>query len=94
MRFGAELSMQRDGIDRTQNLNMFLNDIKILPIIDAINIAAHEKIRLRSAGTPCDDNFDLLIACTAIANDFVCVTDNTKDFKRFKNIRLENWINR
>lgn len=49
-------------------------------IADAIDIAAKEKIRLRLAGTPCDDNFDLLIACTAIANDMICVTDNTKDF--------------
>ena len=46
------------------------------------------------AGTPCDDNFDLLIACTAIANEMICVTDNTKDFYRFLNINLENWINR
>ena len=59
-----------------------------------IDLAAHEKIRLRLAGTPCDDNFDLLIACTAIANDMVCVADNTKDFHRFEGILLEDWVNR
>ena len=75
LKFGAELSKQRDGIDRSQQLNDFLEDIKILPINNAIDIAASEKIRLRLAGTPCEDNFDLLIACTAIANDMVCVTD-------------------
>mgnify|MGYP002624049780 CR=1 FL=1 len=53
-----------------------------------------EKIRLRLAGTPCEDNFDLLIGCTAIAYDFVCVTDNIKHFCNFKNISLENWIER
>ena len=89
---GAELSMQRDGIDRSQRLNQFLDDIKILPINGAIDIAASEKIRLRLAGTPCDDNFDLLIACSAIANNMVCVSDNTKDFHRFRNIQLENWV--
>ena len=94
LKFGVELSMQRDGIDRTTGLNAFLEDIKILPIADALDVAAKEKIRLRLAGMPCDDNFDLLIACTAIANDLVCVTDNTKDFHRFKDIQLENWINR
>ena len=92
LRFGVELSMQRDGINRSEGLNQFLNDINILPIADAIDIAAREKIRLRLAGTPCDDNFDLLIACTAVANDMICVTDNTKDFHRFLNINLENWI--
>ncbi len=94
LKMGVELSKQRDGVDRSPQLNLFLSDIQILPINDAIDIAAQEKIRLRLSGKPCDDNFDLLIACTAMANDMVCVTDNTKDFHRFKNIKLENWISR
>jgi tRNA(fMet)-specific endonuclease VapC len=92
LKMGAELSMRKDGIDRSKRLNEFLSDIQILPINDAIDLAAREKVRLRLSGTPCDDNFDLLIACTAIANDLICVTDNTKDFHRFQNIKLENWI--
>lgn len=92
LKMGVELSMQRDGVDRSESLNKFLADINILPINDAIDVAASEKIRLRLAGTPCDDNFDLLIACTAIANNIVCVTDNTRDFHRFRGIRLENWV--
>ena len=94
LKMGAELSLQRDGVDRSEKLDAFFSDIQILPVNEAIDIAAHEKVRLRLAGTPCDDNFDLLIACTAIANDMICVTDNTKDFHRFHGIRLENWINR
>ena len=92
LKMGVELSMQRDGTDRSERLNLFLADINILPINTAIDLAASEKIRLRLAGTPCDDNFDLLIACTAIANDIICVTDNTKDFHRFRGIRQENWV--
>lgn len=92
LKMGVELSMQRDGTDRSERLNHFLADINILPINTAIDEAASEKIRLRLAGTPCDDNFDLLIACTAIANDIICVTDNTKDFHRFRGIKLENWV--
>ena len=94
LKMGAELSMRKDGIDRSAQLNKFLSDIQILPINEAIDIAAKEKVRLRLEGTPCDDNFDLLIACTAIANDMVCVTENTKDFFRFQGILLENWIAR
>ena len=92
LKMGAELSMRKDGIDRSVQLNKFLSDIQILPINEAIDIAAKEKVRLRLEGTPCDDNFDLLIACTAISNDMVCVTENTKDFFRFQGIQLENWI--
>ena len=94
LKMGAELSLKKDGIDRSKQLNKFFSDIRILPIFSAIDISAKEKIRLRLAGTPCNDNFDLLIACTAIANNMICVTDNTKDFHRFQDIRLENWINR
>jgi tRNA(fMet)-specific endonuclease VapC len=94
LKMGAELSMQKNGVDRSKQLNSFFADIQILPIHDAISLAAKEKVRLRLAGTPCDDNFDLLIACTAISNDLICVTDNTKDFHRFQDIRLENWITR
>ncbi len=93
-KFGVELLLQRDGVDKSAELNRFLNAIRILPIVDAVNLAAKEKIRLRLAGTPCDDNFDLLIGCTAIVYDFVCVTDNTKHFEKFKDITLENWIER
>ena len=92
LKMGAELSLQKDGIDRLEQLNRFFSDINILPIADAIDLAAKEKIRLRLAGTPCEDNFDLLIACSAIANNMICVTDNTKDFHRFQNIQLENWV--
>ena len=44
------------------------------------------------AGFKIDDNFDLLIGSTAIAYDFVMVTENIKDFKNLKGIKLENWI--
>ncbi len=92
LKFGAELSMRKDGIDRTSGLNRFFDEINILPITDVIDIAAKEKIRLRLNGTPIDDNFDLLIGSTAIAYNFVMVTENIKDFKNLKGIKLENWI--
>ena len=65
LKMGVELLMQKNGVDRSKQLNSFFADIQILPIHDAISLAAKEKVRLRLAGTPCDDNFDLLIACTA-----------------------------
>ena len=92
LKFGAELSKQRDGIDRTPQLNSFFEAINILPISESLDLVAQEKIRLRLQGTPADDNFDLLIACTSIVNDLIMVTDNTKDFKNIQNIQLENWI--
>ena len=37
---------------------------------------------------------DLLIGCTAVANNMIMVTDNIKPFSRIYGIQLENWVNR
>ncbi len=94
LKMGVELSMRKDGIDRTAQLDRFLASVKILSISKALDLAAKEKIRLRLAGTPLEDNFDLLIGYTAIVYDMVLVTENIKDFKNLQNIQLDNWIKR
>ena len=94
LKYGAELGRRKGLRQRMEHLNEFLDSINILPISDAIDLYASEKARLRLAGTPADDDFDLLIGCTAIVNDMVMVTENLKHFKNYTGIRLENWIER
>lgn len=36
-------------------------------------------------------NMDMLIAATALANNLILVTNDEKDFKRIKNLKIENW---
>ena len=36
--------------------------------------------------------YDLLIAGLARARDMILVTNNTKEFERIANLRLENWV--
>lgn len=92
LKYGATLGKKMNIQSRNQNLDEFLNNIKILPMYDAIDLYAEEKSRLRLNGTPADDDFDLLIGCTSIVNNLTLVTDNTDDFKRIKDIKMENWI--
>ena len=94
LKYGMELSKQRDGIDRKEQLNRFLATISILPITESLDFCAKEKIRLRLAGTPAEDDFDLLIGCTAVVGGMTMVTENIKHFKNINGINLENWINR
>lgn len=94
LKYGIELSKQKNGIDRSAQLNRFLSAISVVPITDALDICAKEKIRLRLAGTPADDDFDLLIGCTAVAGNMTLVTENVKHFKNIERIKLENWIER
>lgn len=94
LKYGAELGRRKGLKRRVEHLNEFLTSINILPISGAIDLYASEKARLRLAGTPADDDFDLLIGCTAIVNDMVMVMENVKHFKDYTGIRLENWIER
>lgn len=71
-------------------VNEFVKRFQILPIFPSLHVYAKEKSRLRKSGKPMDE-FDLLIASVAVANNLILVTNNTKHFNRVNNIKLENW---
>jgi tRNA(fMet)-specific endonuclease VapC len=67
-----------------QNLDVYDFDIK----------AALEYAKIRNELTKSGKliaDMDLMIASICIANDLVLVTNNTKDFVRIKNLKLEDW---
>ena len=49
------------------------------------------KAGLEKLGTPLDD-FDLIIASCALANNLTLVTNNIKHFKRIDGLKLANWM--
>ncbi len=89
--FGAEKS-QKTAKNR-QAISDFIekNNIKVLPISNAIEFYATEKARLQANGRSVDD-FDLLIGATSVQNNLIMVTRNIRHFEHISNIRLENWI--
>jgi tRNA(fMet)-specific endonuclease VapC len=92
LRYGAENSANPQ---KQHNLvDIFLQQIHVIPITSAISVYANEKVRLKKAGIPMNDEFDLLIGATAIANNMILVTDNEKHLNRLSNMKIENWINR
>jgi len=88
LKYGAAYSQNFQK--HTDEIELLLKSIQVVPIISSLDIFAQEKARLRKAGTMID-NFDLLIGSTAIANGMVLVTNNTKHFERIENIQLEDW---
>ncbi len=38
------------------------------------------------------DDFDILIASIAIANNFILVTNNTDHFKRIEGLQIQDWL--
>lgn len=74
-------------------IEVFTDQIVILPIFGAIYLYGKEKARLRSKGLMISD-FDLLIGYTAVDKDLIMVTENLKEFERVSEIQLENWVKR
>lgn len=87
--FGAENSSNPEK--NLKLITSFSEQLNILPILSGIEFYAKEKVRLRKEGKMISD-FDLLIGSTAVANDLIMVTENTKEFKRIANLKIENWI--
>ena len=89
LKIGAEKSTQI--AHNHQLIAQLTKVIQVIPISGAIEVFAKEKIRLEKQGTPMHDNFDLLIAATALAYNFILVTNNTKHFSHFSDLILEDW---
>lgn len=89
MVFGAENSS--NPLKNTSLIDEFSEQIKILPIFNAIQIYAKEKVRLRKNGMMISD-FDLLIGSAAISNELIMITENVREFERISNIVIENWV--
>ena len=90
----AELKYGVEKSERpTRNLAAltdFLTGVQLLPVVQAVDIFAREKARLRKAGTIIDD-FDLLIGATAIAHEMPLVTNNSAHLGRLAGIVIEDW---
>ncbi|NLN32359.1 MAG: type II toxin-antitoxin system VapC family toxin [Flavobacteriaceae bacterium] len=92
LRYGAENSdnpkKSHEAVDK------FIRGLTAIPIISSVKKYAETKVALRNKGTPMHDEFDLIIGVTALTNELVLVTDNLKDFKFIKNLKIENWLER
>lgn len=58
---------------------------------EAVEASAAIKKSLNNAGTPIGNN-DACIAGHAVAEDCILVTNNTREFKRVNNLKLEDWV--
>ena len=88
--FGVECSEAEIIDEKRSRLNSFLESIQIIPFSTATELFAREKARLTKLGEIIPD-FDILIGATAVANDFVLVTNNKRHLSRIKNIEIEDW---
>lgn len=88
--YGVENSDASKKEKNLEKLNSFLNSIDTISVTSCIKIFAKEKSRLKKSGILID-HFDLIIGTTAVANNMILVTNNSKHFDRIESIQIENW---
>jgi len=90
LQYGVEKSQYRQ---RSENaLARFLLPLNLIDLDHSSAIeAATIRAQLEKKGIPIGP-YDLLIAGLARSRDMTLVTNNTKEFERIVNLRLENWF--
>lgn len=88
--YGADKSKAK--IKNRKIAEEFVSTFQVIPF-DARCCNNYSKIRnsLEKSGTPIGP-MDMLIASICLANNFILVTNNTKEFKRVVELKLENWL--
>lgn len=75
-----------------QRVEEFLFPLGILPYDEiAAGIYGDVRLKLEKCGAPIGP-LDLLIAVHALSRNLVFITNNEKEFKRVKNLKVENWV--
>jgi tRNA(fMet)-specific endonuclease VapC len=90
MEYGASKSTYREK--NRHALRNFLSSFEIIPF-DANDAEIYGIIRaeLERRGVSIGP-YDLQLAAQALGKNYTFVTNNTKEFERIKNLKMENWV--
>lgn len=92
----AELEYGIENSNRVEenrvSLIKFLSIFNILSFDDSDAIPYGKlKAKLKKEGNIIGP-IDMLLAAQALSKDLILVTNNTKEFERIENLKLENWV--
>lgn len=87
--FGAYYS--KHEAQEIPKVKTFVGRFPVISLLDCAEEYALRKTQLRSSGIMIDE-FDLMIAATALSGNYILVTDNLKHFQRIDGLKVENWI--
>lgn len=90
LHYGADCSNRPDHNHAV--VDDFVNGLNVLALEQStVRQYGEIKAKLRQEGKLIED-FDLLIAATALSYDLTLVTNNLEHFRRIGNLRIENWV--
>ena len=79
--------------ENQQRLEQFMAPLEILAYDEmAAKVYGDIRFHLERNGQPIGP-LDVLIAAHALSKNLILVTNNDKEFKRIKNLQVENWTN-
>jgi len=82
----------KDAKKQLASFERFVELNEIVPMTDSIaKRSARIHANLRTIGKTIGNN-DILIAGTALINDFTLITNNTRHFSEIAGLDLENWM--
>jgi len=89
LRYGV---VKKNSPPLTMRVDRLLASIEIAPLSTGADHAyAALRTDLERRGQLIDPN-DMLIAAHALALNAILVTDNVREFKRIKSLKIENWL--
>jgi len=89
LNYGAHKSRHRDA--NLVKVRALEEAFEVVPVALEISQAfGGLKASLEEKGTPLDD-FDIIIAATALSRNLTLVSNNVKHFRRIDGLALENW---
>ena len=75
-----------------QRIEEFLSPLEILPYDEiAASIYGDIRLQLEKRGEPIGP-LDLLIAAHALSRNLILISNNEKEVKRVRNLKVENWV--
>ena len=89
--FGAHHAPKKYKAEELARVERLYSHFEIKPLPINANVFASAKQYLIENGAVIDD-FDIMIAATAIDSGITVVTDNEKHFKRIPDLKIENWL--
>ena len=88
--YGAYKSQRITG--NLAKLRTLENALEVIPAgKESADIFGSLKAKLEKSGSRLDD-FDLIIAATALAHNLILVTNNVRHFQRIKGLKFTNWM--
>jgi len=87
--FGAAKSERYEK--QVKDVYLILSKFKVIPVYRCFELYGKYKWELQKRGTPIGD-IDILIGATAIKENLIMVTNNTKHFNNLPDIQLEDWL--